>query len=191
MRFHLTLLAIIICSNSYCQIIDDFELMDATSNENFSMSSLKNRKAVVVIFTSNGCPYDKLYHDRIVALSSDYKNQGVEIVLINSNSPKSSPVDNLAAMKSKATKNNFNFPYLADGQQKISKQFGAKKTPEAFLLKPNGSQYHVVYNGAIDDNPQNATDVSKAFLRDAIQSFLGTGSTSTKSQRPVGCMIKS
>ena len=69
--------------------------------------------------------------------------------------------------------------------------FGAKKTPEAYLLKPNGQKFSVVYKGAIDDNPQNPSDIGEAFLKNAIEIVIKGESINHMKSRPVGCMIKS
>ncbi|MDZ7647240.1 MAG: hypothetical protein U5K54_08685 [Cytophagales bacterium] len=54
-------------------------------------------------------------------------------------------------------------PYLADKDQKVMETFGARKSPEVFLLSTVTGKVTVVYNGAIDDNPQTANDVRQTF----------------------------
>ena len=59
-------------------------------------------------------------------------------------------------------------PYLADKDQKAMEAFGARKSPEVFLLTTVNGKFNIVYSGAIDDNPQAASDVNQHFVKDAI-----------------------
>ena len=191
MKPALFFICITINSALSAQIISDFTLQNVSDESTISLSSYSDSKGVVVIFTSNNCPYSKLYENRILELYRAYSGSGLSFILINSNSPQISPEDQMPKMKSKATKKSYPFPYLADKDQKVSKAFSARKNPEAFLLKPNGSQYHIVYRGSIDDNPQNDRDVQNAYLVNAIERLLQNKPIQMDNSRPVGCMIKS
>jgi hypothetical protein len=59
-----------------------------------------------------------------------------------------------------------------------------------YLLKPEASNFKVVYSGAIDDNPQVPADVSQQYLKNAINGLLTGKPSQTASERPTGCMIK-
>ncbi len=78
-------------------------------------------------------------------------------------------------------------PYLADKEQKAMENFGARKSPEVFLLSP---QLNIVYSGAIDDNPQVATDTKQNYLKDAIDKFLAGQKIEVANNRVLGCTIK-
>ncbi len=108
---------------------------------------------------------------------------------INSNSPDLNSIESLKMMERRGQEQEFLFPYLSDPDQRVSKLFGARKTPEAFLLKPNGSQYHIVYRGAIDNNPQNENDVDDNYLVDAANRILQRKVIGKRSRYPAGCMI--
>ncbi len=172
------------------QTISDFSLTNAVDQTSVSLSNIGGVKGIAVIFTSNNCPYAKLYEDRIMDLHSKYAAAGVKVVLINSNNPILSPTDNGSQMKNKALSKNYPFPYLVDDKQRISKLLGASKNPEAFLLKPSGSKYQVVYKGSIDDNPQNVNDVHDSYLQEAVEMLIRDKPIPQINNRPVGCMIK-
>lgn len=166
----------------------DFSLPDAVSGKNISLADHKGQKAIVLIFTSNYCPYSRLYEDRINNLAGQYKNQGVSFLLINSNDASQNKEESEASMKEKAQESGL--PYLSDKQQVMAKKYGATKTPEVYVLAPQNGNFVVFYSGAIDDNPQIAADVREAYLQQALDSIL-TGKTAVvKTKRPVGCMIK-
>ncbi|MBK7653716.1 MAG: hypothetical protein IPJ20_27545 [Flammeovirgaceae bacterium] len=68
--------------------------------------------------------------------------------------------------------------------------FGARKTPEVFLLSMAGGKFTVVYSGAIDDNPQTASDVKQTFLKDAIEKLLAGQKVDVAVERVAGCTIR-
>lgn len=170
--------------------ISDFTLPDVVSGNSFSLSEFNNAKAVVVIFTSHYCPYAKLYHDRIANLIDNYQGQNIRFVLINSNNPKKSVADSRENMARMINELHIKVPYLSDSNQKVADMFGAHKTPEAFLLRKTNNSFEIVYRGAIDDNPQVASDVNHLFLKEAIEAVLKGYRPLQASIHPTGCMIK-
>lgn len=170
--------------------ISGFSLLNTVDNSQLSLSSFQNKKGIVIIFTSNFCPYSKLYEDRIESLANEFSGKGIQFILINPNNPQASKDDSIEEMAKKANENGYKFPYLADKEQTVANSLGASKTPEVYLLKPEANNFKVVYSGAIDDNPQVPADVSQEYLKNAIHSVLGGKSGSTASERPTGCMIK-
>lgn len=170
--------------------IQDFTLKNAVDGRAFSLSSYRDAKAVVVIFTSNYCPYAKLYEDRILNLAESYQGKSIKFILINSNNPERSKIEGIQKMAEKAHTKSFEFPYLSDSEQKVADMFGAEKTPEAFLLRNEKGTFRVVYKGAIDDNPQVASDVSQQYLKNAIDKVLQSQSVGDEDIRPTGCVIR-
>ncbi len=170
--------------------ISDFTLPNAINGQSFTLSESGDAKAVVVIFTSHYCPYAKLYGQRINSLVSTFKGQSVRFVLINSNNPQKSTPDSRTNIIKEAQRANLTIPYLIDSTQKVADMFGAQKTPEAFVLKKGKTGFEVVYQGAIDNNPQVATDVDHNFLKEAIASVLAARSPSQAYNHPTGCMIR-
>ncbi|GAA4444559.1 thioredoxin family protein [Pontibacter saemangeumensis] len=163
--------------------VADFSLK-ATNNKNTSLSDFANAKTVVVVFTNNQCPYSKLYEGRLISLASTYAGQGVQFLFVNPGVGDSS--ETLEAMAAK----NYSFPYLADEGQRLSKQFGATKTPEAFVLQNSGGEFVLKYKGAIDDNPQVASSVKNYYLKNVIDAVLANKTVATLEKRATGCLIK-
>jgi peroxiredoxin len=173
-------------STVFSQEISDFSLTNVLNNETVSLSSFPSCQGLVVIFTSNSCPYDEHYRKRIQQIASRYQST-VPVLLVNANTE---PAETAEAMKKKAQQLDLGVPYLADKQQALMQQLGATKTPQAFLLKNTGGKFTVVYNGAIDDNAQVEADVRQAYLKDAIDIMLSNQAIKTKEIRPVGCTIR-
>lgn len=189
----LSFLLVAFCLNSLMaqtKRIENFSLPDAVSGNTIALNNFQDRKVVVVLFTSNFCPYSKLYEERFSSLVKNYPGGDVAFLMINPNDPRESSEDSMEAMKAKAQSWGLDIPYLADKDQAVSKMFGASKTPEVFVLSNKPSRFTVAYSGALDDNPQVAQDVNQNYLKQAIDAVLQGKVVNTPHKRPVGCMIK-
>ena len=163
--------------------VSNFSLNNVLNNAAVNLSEYHSSKAVVIIFTNSTCPFAKLYEDRIVNMAEEFKSKNVSLILINPSE------ENTGVIAKKTQEKNYTFPYLTDQKMQVSKLFGATKTPEAYILKPFNGNFTLVYKGAIDDNPQVATDVSRNYLKEAINDILSNQSVKFPERRPAGCMI--
>jgi peroxiredoxin len=140
----------------------------------------------VVIFTCNHCPYALAWQDRIAAVASDYANRGVRLLAVNSNDGDRYPRDSYAAMQQRVAAEGWPMPYLHDAVQDVARAYGAKTTPDVFVIDPAG---RLAYRGApdadYDDPGQNA-----GWLRDALDAVLSGTAPERTETRPVGCSIK-
>ncbi|HEY6901469.1 MAG TPA: redoxin family protein, partial [Puia sp.] len=102
----------------------DFTL-PATDGKSYSLSSFKNARVLVIVFTCNHCPTAQAYEDRLIRLTRYYSSKGVSVVAIMPNDPSSIRLDELGytdmgdtfdEMKRRAAEKKFNFPYLYDGE---------------------------------------------------------------------------
>lgn len=164
----------------------DFKLK-SVDGKMYSMSDYKSAKGFIVVFTCNHCPFAVKYEDRINALAKKYKSQGYILLAINPNDPTVQPADSYELMKVRAKEKGFAFPYLFDDGQKIFPQYGATKTPHAFLLDKN---LIVRYIGAIDDNVDSAADVKEKYLENAIAALESGKAPSPETTKAIGCSIK-
>lgn len=170
--------------------IENFSLPDARNGRDVSLNDFQQRKVLVVLFTSNHCPYSRLYEERFTALVKEYAGKDVAFIIINPNDPRESKDDSREEMETKARSWGIDVPYLADENQQIARMFGASKTPEVFVLSNRSNRFSIVYSGAIDDNPQVARDVNQYYAKQAIDAVLQDKIVNTPHKRPVGCMIK-
>lgn len=148
------------------------------------LKDFKGAKAVVLIFTSNVCAYDGYYTERFKALFSTY-SANVQFVLVNSYLE---PEESEDKMKAKYDLWAFDVPYVADKDQTWMKKFGARKSPEAIVLDSNLT---VIYDGAIDDNPQLASAVKESYLKKALDAIIAGKQYAPVDVRAVGCSIRS
>ncbi|MCJ8165177.1 thioredoxin family protein [Pontibacter sp. E15-1] len=158
--------------------------LKGSNQQTTSLSDFASAKTVVLVFTNNQCPYAKLYENRLVTLASAYASQGVQFVFVNPGVGDGS--ETLQDMASKK----YTFPYLADEGQSLSKQFGATKTPEAFVLHNTGGEFVLKYKGAIDDNAQVESGVQNYYLKNTIDAMLANKTVSAGDKRATGCLIK-
>lgn len=160
----------------------DFKLPDTAGR----MHSPDGKPATVVVFTCNHCPYALAWHDRIMDAARSYSDRGVRFLAINSNDAGRYPRDSFEAMKRRVDDERWTVPYLHDESQEVARAFGAKTTPDVFVLD---SDRRLRYRGApdsdYDDPSQNA-----AWLRQALDAVLGGGEPERAETRPVGCSIK-
>jgi peroxiredoxin len=154
---------------------------------NYTLSSFKNKRILVVIFSCNHCPYVQAYENRIKEIQKDYNLNDVQIVAVSSNDAAKYPEDSFEEMKNRSKKQNFNFPYLYDEDQSAAREFDASHTPEVFVFDENRK---LSYHGKIDDNWQEPLKVKNRYLREALDELLSDKEVSIPETYSIGCTIK-
>src|SRR5690554_7597659 len=92
-------------------------------------------------------------------------------------------------MKVRVQEKGFTFPYLVDEGQEIYPQYGATKTPLLFALQKENDNHIVKYIGTIDDNYEDANDVSERYVEDAVDALLAGNEIAVKETVAIGCTI--
>jgi hypothetical protein len=172
--------------STFGQEVKNFKLTNVLNNQAISLDTYPSCEGMVLIFTSNSCPYDAYYRNRIDKLSKAYQDR-VPVILVNSHTD---PTETPEKMAATAKQLNLSVPYIADKDQTLMSNLEVRKSPEAFLLKNQNGKFYVVYRGAIDDNAQVEADVRHSYLRDAIDIMLTNQKIQTPEVRPVGCNLK-
>lgn len=164
----------------------DVKMKDISGKEITLKSAIKEN-GLLVIFSCNTCPVVKGYQARINEVSKWTLDQKVGVILLNPNEGSRDNGDSYEDMQKYAKKENFAWYYTVDKNNELADAFGATRTPEVFLFNKEGK---LVYHGAIDDNPGNASGVSRTHLKTAIQEMNSGKDVSVKQTRSVGCGIK-
>ena len=161
----------------------DFALPDTEGNAHEPGGA----PATVVVFTCNHCPYALAWHERIVGVARDYADRGVRVLAVNPNDAERYPRDSPEAMRARVENGEFEgVPYLHDRSQGVARAYGAKTTPDVFVLDAAGVlRYRGAPDADHDDPAQNA-----AFLRGALDAVLGGRDPSPVETPPIGCSIK-
>lgn len=142
--------------------------------------------ATVVVFTCNHCPYALAWHDRIAQAARDYADRGVRFLAINANDAGRYPRDSYQAMRERLAGEPWPMPYLHDASQEVARAYGAKTTPDVFVLDgARRLRYRGAPDAAYDDPGANAQ-----WLRDALDAVLAGREPARAQTKPVGCSIK-
>jgi peroxiredoxin len=142
--------------------------------------------ASVVVFTSNGCPYARAWHDRIQDVVGDYADRGVRVLQVVSNDDGDHPEDSVEGMRARVTAGELAGPFLRDADQAVAQAYGATATPEVFVIDAEGIvRYHGAPDADYDDPAQRAV-----WLREALDDVLGGRDVARSLTSPAGCSIK-
>ena len=161
----------------------DFTLPD-TEGVPHTLSALAADGPVAVIFTCNHCPYALAWHDRILDVARDLD---VPVVLVNPNDSERYPRDSFEAMQQRVSADGgWPAPYLHDEDQSVARAFGAKTTPDVFVVARDGT---LAYRGAPDADHQDPSQ-GAAWLRGAVEAVLADRQPDPSETKPVGCSVK-
>lgn len=164
--------------------------LQSIDSTTISLSDFNDQKGVILVFTSNPCPFSKAYEQRIIDLHNKYANLGFSFIAINSNNPELSPDDSFYHMKQRSEKRDYPFPYLKDEKGVVKKAYGATRNPHFFLLEKSSDSFKIAYVGAFDNNALDPRSVSKNYLENAIRALLAGERPQPDSTIPLGCVIK-
>ncbi len=173
----------------------DFNL-PGVDGRNHTLSGFSSAKVLVVVFTCNHCPTSQYYEPRLKEFIADYTPKGVALVAIMPNDPKSVRLDELGwtdlsdsfdEMKIRARDNQFNFPYLYDGDtESVSRAYGPVATPHVFVFD---QARKLRYVGSVDDSEQ-VRHVTRHYLREVVDALLAGKEPPVTKTKVVGCSTK-
>ena len=176
----------------------DFSL-PGVDGKTHALAEYADSQLLVIIFTCNHCPDAVAAQERIKSLTADYKEKGVAVVAISGNDPLALQLwelgwsvygDSFEEMKAHAKEQNYNFPYLYDGDtQKTTLAYGAQATPHVFVF----DQKRILrYQGRLDNGRRNSGPASENNTRDALDLLLAGKKIPEKQQtsRVFGCSTK-
>ncbi|MCI0379373.1 MAG: redoxin domain-containing protein [Gemmataceae bacterium] len=149
-----------------------------------SLDTFKDKKAFVVVFIGTECPLANLYVPTLIDLHKEYAAKGVQFLAVNSNLQ-----DSFIQMSAHAQERDIPFPVLKDFDQKAADAFGAKRTPEVFLLD---EKRLIRYHGRIDDQygiGMQSEKPTRRDLKEAIDELLAGKAVSIAKTDVAGCVI--
>jgi peroxiredoxin len=162
----------------------DFILPDTDGDE---QQLLVGAPATAIVFTCNHCPYALAWHDRLLDVARDYAPRGVRVVMVNPNDADRYPRDSADASRERVRADGgWPAPYLVDERQEAAHAYGAKTTPDVFVVDPAGI---LRYRGAPDSDYESPRERA-LWLRDALDAVLAGEPPVPAETEPVGCSIK-
>ena len=142
--------------------------------------------ASVVVFTANGCPFARAWHDRVQQVARDYAGRDVVVLQLVSNDDTDHPQDSFDAMWERVAAGELAGPFLRDAEQSAAQAYGATATPEVFVVDREGLvRYHGAPDGDHDDPAQDA-----GWLREALDDVLAGRDVRRPATSAAGCSIK-
>lgn len=166
----------------------DFNLFDAISGKNVSLSTFAGKRALLVMFICRHCPYVQHVKSELSKIGRDYQDKSLGIVAISANDVSVYPQDSPESLAEMAKEEDFNFPYLYDETQNVAKSYTAACTPDFFLFDKDQK---LVYRGQLDDSrPGSEIPVTGKDLRFAIDAVLSGAAVDSNQKPSMGCGIK-
>ena len=165
-----------------------FSLPDVVSGHAISLDTFASRKALLVMFICQHCPFVKHVKSELARLGRDYADKDVAIVGISSNDPAISWEDTPEGLKRMVEEWGLDFPVCYDETQEVAKTYAAACTPDLFLFDENRK---LVYRGQLDDSrPGNNKPVNGADIRAAMDAVLSGRPVNAVQKPSIGCNIK-
>ncbi|HEV2225926.1 MAG TPA: thioredoxin family protein [Nitrososphaerales archaeon] len=162
-----------------------FESLVGVDGREYSLSSFDDKQILVLVFFGTGCPTCKATEERLISIQNDYRERGVQVIMVNSNNSSISPPDTLAEMTKRSSESGYNFPYLKDEDRRLARSLGARTTPHAFVLD---RERRVRYRGRVDNARQKAL-VTVSDVRNALDDLLSGKEVKLKETDSFGCGI--
>jgi thioredoxin-related protein len=158
-----------------------------------SLNQLMGTKGLIVIFSSNSCPFvvggkdfagwEKTYNN----LYDVAQKLGFNLVLVNSNEAKRNNGEGYEDMIKRATSMNYKMPYLLDANHVLADAFGAKTTPHVFFF---GADKNLKYTGSIDNAMEQEKRKNINYLDLAMKQVAKGKKVRFSSTPPIGCSVK-
>src|ERR1017187_9721264 len=111
-----------------------FSLPDVVSKRVLSIDAFASRKALLVMFICQHCPFVKHIKDELARLGRDYAASDLAIVAISSNDPAVSSEDSPEGLERMAAQWGLNYPVCYDESQAVAKRCAAACTPDFYLF---------------------------------------------------------
>lgn len=166
----------------------DFSLPDVTSGKTVTLGAFSKKKALLVMFICQHCPYVQHVKGELAKIGRDYQAKDLGIVAISSNDAESYPDDAPEGLRQMSEELGFTFPFCYDEAQSVAKTYGAACTPDFFVFDQNRL---LVYRGELDDSrPGDGKPVTGRDLRQALDATLANRPVPSNQKPSVGCNIK-
>jgi peroxiredoxin len=168
----------------------DFTLTDLEGNK-YTLSEYTAQGNIVVLEWFNPtCPFVKKHYREdtmtMVNMEKEYKDQ--DIVWLRVNSARAGhDTGDVDMNKDIAEKWNITTPILRDTKGTVGKAYGAKRTPEMYVISTDGT---LVYHGAIDNRPDAAAPGDVNYVTNAINETLAGKSVTDSETKAYGCGVK-
>ncbi len=179
----------VLLGSSLCDFgskIIDFSLQNVDEKV-YTLNELIGPNGTLIMFICNHCPYVKAIIPRLLETTQSLKKNGINSIAIMPNNTEDYPEDSFENMIKFSKLHNFNFPYLIDKTQSISKAYGAVCTPDFFGYNKSGE---LNYRGRLSEMKDLKFVNDENDLLDAMLLISSTNKGPVKQFPSFGCSIK-
>jgi peroxiredoxin len=162
-------------------------VMTATDGATTTLAEVAGKNGLLVVFTSNTCPWVKAWEGRYLTTAEEAAEHGLGMIAVNSNTAARERGESMADMRRRGEEKGYSFPYVLDENAELASAFGASRTPDVFLFDEDMT---LVYRGAIDDNARDPEAVESRYLSDAMSALVGGAEIVPTVTKSIGCTIK-
>jgi peroxiredoxin len=166
--------------------IPEFALRDSAGKQ-MAMADFADAKLLVVVFVGTECPIGNGYIPDLIQLRDRYRDQGVQVIGINSND--SDSAESIAKIAKHVAEFKIDFPVLVDDAHVAADLFSAQRTPEAFVLD---HRRRIRYRGRIDDRlgyDFKRETARRSDLEEAVKELLAGKPVTVAETELEGCLI--
>lgn len=159
----------------------DFELTDQSGTVH--KLSDYHGKVVVLEWTNPQCPYVVRHYkaDTMTDLAAKYGDDVVWLAIDSSNFVTAESASKWASAEG------IEYPILLDASGKVGTLYKAKTTPHMFVI---GTEGELLYDGAIDDDPQGKSEAPHNYVEAAVASALAGQPVEKPQTKSYGCSVK-
>lgn len=150
------------------------------------LTSIQGARGLVLVFVSVDCPIANRFLPEIESLGARFGPEGLPVTYVYA-----SPFETDAQVLAHQREYDLRLQAFRDPGFRVARRFGACLTPEAVLLRPDGS---VAYRGRINDQytapGQGRPAPTRHDLAEAAAEFLSGGLVTQRLVPAVGCRFR-
>lgn len=149
-------------------------------------SEIESNQASVVVFIAPDCPLTINHTLTLNTTAGEFKDSGIEFYGVVAGNWYSD--DEIQTFQETYR---LQFPIAVDREYRVTDYFGARVTPEVFVVDSGGE---LLYAGAIDnwvgELGQHRTVTTEHYLRDALEDIAGGSAVEVEAVQAAGCFIE-
>lgn len=163
--------------------VADAAFVDLAGRPGSLQAQLGQAKALVVVFTSLGCPVTKAYAPLLEDLARRCAELGAAFLAVDP-----ALQDSAEALRARAERLGWTFRVTRDPDYALTEALGAERTSDAFVLTPAG----LAYRGAIDDQfgiNYRLPTPRRRYLLEALEAIVAGRAPEVPATSAAGCAI--
>ena len=168
----------------------DFTLTALDGSEHTLSDYTDSGNIVVLEWFNPSCPFVRKHYrdDTMTMVNMEKELEGDDVVWLRINSGhKNHPTADHDFNKKAADGWNISSPLLMDHSGDVGRDYGAKRTPEMYVIDDDGV---LRYHGAIDNRSDAAAPGDTNHVQKALKEVMAGQTVTTPTTRAYGCSVK-